>query len=166
MIHPITPNVNNSAIYYGATLATDKNAPPKTDVTNSSASASARGDRGHLKTGVTSSSAVQFARGIPPALEANPVKNITPPETIAAVTASVNTPSVNLLATMNAESEKEFREAKAGKTKETPALKAKVSQAELAKDALKVLASHEQNYPTIITLRNSVRAEAVISAYK
>ena len=67
---------------------------------------------------------------------------------------------------MNAESEKEFREAKAGKTKETPALKAKVSQAELAKDALKVLASHEQNYPTIITLRNSVRAEAVISAYK
>jgi hypothetical protein len=158
MIHPISSNVNNAALYFGTKLATDKDSPPKTETTNSSASASARGDNGTEKTGVTSSSANKFAQGTPPVLDTKPIKNTAPAQTIAPATASFNTPSVDITAALNADSEKEYKEAKAGKTKEAPVLK--------ADDALKVLASQEQKSPTIITLKNSVSAEAVISAYK
>jgi hypothetical protein len=164
MIHPITPIVNNTAIYYGAKLATDKNSSPKTDVTNSSASAAARGDDGKAKTGITGSSAKEFAGGTPPALETKPIKNIPPATTIAAATVSSNTPSVDLSVIVNAKSEKEFSDAKAGKTEETPALKAK--EALQTKDALKVIASQERNFPSIITLKNSISAETMLSAYK
>lgn len=164
MIHPISPNVNNTAIYYGAQLATDKSSAPKTNVTNGSASAAARGDNGTEKIGITASSARQFAKGTPPALDTKPVKNIAPAVTIAAATASANTPSVDISVILNAESEKDFADAKAGKTKETPALKAK--EALQGKEALKVIASQERNFPSIITINNSVSAESVLSAYK
>jgi hypothetical protein len=164
MIHPISANVNNTAIYYGAQLASDKSSAPKTNVTNGSASAKARGDDGTSKTGITASSANEYAKGTPPALDTKPVKNTTPADTITPATASKNTPSVDVSVIINAESEKEFSEAKAGKTKETPALKAKETLQ--AKEALKVLASQERYSPTIITMKSAVNAEAVISAYK
>lgn len=158
MIHPINPNINNTAIYYGARLDADKNNPPKTKVTNSSASAAAQGDNGTVKTSVTSSSAREAVGGPLAAMETKSAKNITSPETIAPATASFNTPSVNIVKTLNAESEKEFKELKSGRTRETPALK--------AKEALTVIAQQEVNSPAIITMKKPVNAEAVISAYK
>jgi hypothetical protein len=164
MIHPISPNVNNTAIYFGAKLYADKNTPPKADTTNSSASAAARGDNGDLKTGITSSSAKDFAKGTPPALEKKPMTNMAAPETIASATASFNTPSVDLMNILKADSEKEYKAAQAGKPKETPAEKAR--EALKANDALKVIASNELKSPAIITLKKSVTTESAISAYK
>jgi hypothetical protein len=164
MIHPIMSNVANTAVYYGATLATDKNTAPKTEVTNSSASAAARGNYSDTKVGITASSAEEVAKGSSPLIDKTPIKNVTPSDTIAAATASFNTPSVDISVTLKAESEKEFKEAKEGKTKETPATKAR--EALQANDALKAIASQERNFPSIITIKNSVSAESVISAYK
>jgi len=140
VIQPISTNVNNNSVYYGAQLASDKSSAPKTDVTNSSASASARGDYRTAKTGVTRSSSKE------------------PAQTIAPATASRSISSEKISAALNADSEKEFIKAKTEQTQETPALK--------AKDALKIIASQERNSSTIITMKSAVNAEAVISAYK
>jgi prolyl oligopeptidase PreP (S9A serine peptidase family) len=158
MIHPITPNIANTAVYYGATLAADKNSAPKTTVTNSSASASARGVHEDIQVGITSSSAKELANGTPGILERNKIKNITPPETIAIASVAVNTPSVNASVNLKAESEKEIKETKAGKAKESPAVK--------AKEALQILASQERGSPSIITLKSSISPESVLAAYR